>query len=106
MSTKMPHSTFEHRPLRIMYGAYLRAKYPSSSSLRVRAGKGAPGFSSVGNLTPPEANGLNDWIFERIGVVDDVRTGRSGSRRLQPKEFMESRKEVDAILKGRWRCLQ
>lgn len=30
---------------------YLRANHPSSSSLRVGAGRGAPGFSVVGSLT-------------------------------------------------------
>ncbi len=33
-----------------------------------------------------------------MGVVELVRAGTSGSLRLQPREFMESRKDVDAIL--------
>ena len=33
-----------------------------------------------------------------MGVVEEVRTGRSESRLLQPREFIESRKDVDAMV--------
>lgn len=79
-----------------------RAKNPSSSSLRVAAGKGAPGPSWVGSLTEPEsAKGFNDWKRPRRDVGDDVLTGASASRRDQPIEFNDSRNEVDAILLDR-----
>ena len=79
-------------------GPHLQAKKPSSSSLRVGAGKGAPGFSFVGKLTypPPLLNGFRDCSLEANDGVD-VLTGISGSLRLQPKEFIESLKEVEAM---------
>ncbi|KAI9814421.1 MAG: hypothetical protein M1827_003277 [Pycnora praestabilis] len=78
---------------------YSQANHPSSSSLRFGAGSGAPGFSAVGSLTyPPSPNGFRDCSLESIGVDEDVLTGMSGSRRDQPIEFMESRKDVDAML--------
>lgn len=76
-----------------------RAKNPSSSSLRVGAGNGAPGPSWVGSLTEPESpKGFNDWKRERNEVCEDVLAGTSGSRRDQPIEFSDSRNEVEAIL--------
>lgn len=41
-----------------------------------------------------------DCSFDNIGVEEEVVTGMSGSRRDQPMEFIESRKEVDAIEYG------
>jgi len=74
------------------------AKKPSSSSLRVGAGKGAPG-AVVGSRIPPSPKGLSDCSLDSIGVFAEVLTGRSASRRLHPREFIESLKEVDAMLR-------
>lgn len=75
-----------------------RAKKPSSSSLRVGAGNGAPGASCVGSLTyPASPNGFSDCNLDRIGFCDDVLTGISASRRDQPMEFNDSRNEVEAM---------
>lgn len=75
------------------------AKNPSSSSRRLGAGSGAPGPSWFGSLTyPPSPNGFSACSLERIGVDDDVLTGRSGSRRDHPRLFIESRKDVDAMV--------
>lgn len=71
----------------------LRAKKPSSSSRRVGAGRGAPGFSWVGSLTWPSPKG---FIRLQRGVCA-VLTGISASLRLHPSEFMELRKLSDAI---------
>ena len=77
----------------------LRAKKPSSSSLRLGAGNGAPGPSlCVGSRTLPELlNGLIDCSLDQTGVDEFVATGMSGSRRDQPMAFIESLKDVDAI---------
>lgn len=78
----------------------LRAKKPSSSSLRVGAGNGAPGASLlvVGSLTYPSLpKGFKDWSLDRMGV-DEVFAGMSGSRLDQPMEFSESLKDEDAIV--------
>ena len=76
-----------------------RAKNPSSSSLRVGAGKGAPGPSGVGSLTEPASpKGFNDWNRARRDGGEDVLTGTSASRRDQPIEFSDSRNELEAIL--------
>ena len=78
----------------------LRAKKPSSSSLRVGAGKGAPGASllDVGSLTFPSLlKGLKDCSLDRKGV-EEVFAGMSGSRLDHPIEFRESRKEDEAML--------
>ena len=77
----------------------LQAKNPSSSSLRLAAGKGAPGPSlCVGSLTEPSPpNGFNDCSLDRMGV-EAVLTGMSGSRRDQPMELIESRNDVEAIV--------
>ena len=80
----------------------LRANQPSSSSRLVGAGRGAPGPSWVGSLTPPARdppNGLRFWMLssreeEAVAVV----AVESASLRLHPRELMESRKEADAIL--------
>jgi hypothetical protein len=55
--------------------------------------------------------GFSDWRRESSGVDDEVLTGISGSRRDQPSEFMDSRKDADAIVRanrcaacGRWRA--
>ncbi|MCJ1461512.1 hypothetical protein MMC07_000109 [Pseudocyphellaria aurata] len=75
-----------------------RAKKPSSSSLRVGAGNGAPGGSCVGSLTDPASpKGFSDCSLDRIGFCDDVLTGTSASRRDQPMEFNDSRKDVEAM---------
>jgi hypothetical protein len=39
-----------------------------------------------------------------MGVDEEVFTGTSGSLLLHPKEFIESRKEADAILKCSKHC--
>lgn len=76
----------------------LRAKKPSSSSRLDGAGKGAPGPSVVGNLTPPRsANGLSDDILASSGLVGLVLTGSSTALLLQPSEFMDSLNDADAI---------
>ena len=78
---------------------YSRANQPSSSSRRLGAGRGAPGFAWVGSLTLPDwPNGFSDCSLERMGVDMLVLTGMSGSRRDQPMELMESRKELEAML--------
>lgn len=80
---------------------HVRANHPSSSSRRVRAGRGAPGasFSYSGSLTePPWPKGLNDCSLPRNGVEaleDDV--GGAASLRLHPSEFIESRNEDEAM---------
>ena len=71
---------------------------PSSSSLLLGAGRGAPELSVVGSWTYPRFwKGLSEPIDERRPLCWEVLTGISGSRRLQPREFMDSRNEVDAI---------
>lgn len=80
------------------------AKKPSSSSLRLGAGNGAPGFSCVGSLTyPPSPKGFSDLNRDKIGVdeveVELVLTGISASRRDQPSEPIESRKAFEAIVR-------
>lgn len=77
----------------------VHANQPSSSSRRVGAGNGAPGFvSCVGSLTPPPLpKGLRDCSLPSSGELDDVFTGASSSRRLQPRAFIESRNELDAM---------
>ena len=79
---------------------HLRASHASFSSCLVRAGNGAPGPSSVGSWTEALADpkGLKAWTLDRKGVLDEVRTGTSGSRRLQPRELMESRNDAEAIV--------
>ena len=82
---------------------YSQAKKPSSSSLRVGAGSGAPGASPlvVGSLTPPSLlNGFRDCSLDRRGV-EVVFVGMSGSRLDQPIEFMESLKDEEAMLSDR-----
>lgn len=37
-----------------------------------------------------------------MGVEDEVLTGISGSRLLQPSEFIESRNEFDAMVGSAW----
>lgn len=79
----------------------LRANHPSSSSALVLAGNGAPGpeVSYVGSLTPPEAKGFRDCMLSNREVrwsLVLVLAG-AGSRRDQPREFIESRKVLDAI---------
>jgi len=78
---------------------YLRANHPSSSSLLVGAGNGAPGASCVGSCTyPPRPNGLKEDSLDRMGVDELVLAGTSEVRRDHPSEFMESRNEVEVIL--------
>ena len=90
-----------HRRLssRVDDGVDLQAKNPSSSSLRVCAGNGAPGPSLlVGSLTYPSfPKGFRACSLDKMGV-DDVFAGMSASRLDQPIEFKESRKDVEAIL--------
>lgn len=80
--------------------ADLRANQPSSSSLRVRAGKGAPGpsrLSFVGNRTLPSVlNGLYFCSVPRSGFCGLVLAGCS--RRDQPKLFMLSLNDEDAMV--------
>lgn len=79
----------------------LQARKLSSSSRRLAAGKGAPGASCVGSCTypPPPPNGFRDCSLERNGVDEElVFTGTSGSRRDQPNELTESRKDVEAMV--------
>lgn len=77
----------------------LQANHPSSSSLLVGAGSGAPGASCVGSCTyPPRPKGLKEDSFDRIGVDEVVVAGTSGVLRDHPNEFMESRNEVEVIL--------
>ena len=80
-----------------------QAKKPSSSSRRVGAGNGAPGFSWVGRLTYPERSpkGFKDWRRLRKGDEEDeedVLAGMSGSRRDQPSELTESRKVFEVMM--------
>ena len=78
---------------------YSHANQPSSSSLLVGAGNGAPGASCVGSWTyPPLPNGFKEEILERMGVDELVFAGTSRSLLDQPSEFIESRKEAEAIL--------
>lgn len=80
---------------------YSRANHPSSSSRRLGAGNGAPGPSCVGSRTYPESpKGLSDCSFESMGVDELVLAGTSVSRRDQPMEFSESRKDVEAMFTG------
>jgi hypothetical protein len=77
----------------------LKANHPSSSSLLVLAGSGAPAPSVVGSLTyPPPPNGFRLLIEDKSPVDWLVCTGRSESRRDHPREFIESRNEEDAIV--------
>lgn len=83
---------------RIEY-ADLRANHPSSSSLLVRAGSGAPGPSPsvVGSLTNPSLpNGLNLLSVPSIGFCLLVLTG--SSRLDQPKSFILSLKDDEAMI--------
>jgi hypothetical protein len=82
--------------------SHSHANHPSSSSLRLGAGNGAPGFSCVGSLTyPPSPKGFSDLNLDRIGVeeeeVEVVLTGISASRRDQPSELIESRNALEAM---------
>lgn len=75
------------------------ASHPSSSSLLDGAGRGAPAFSVVGRLIYPLLpNGLSDRSDDMKPFWGAVLTGTSTSRRDQPKELIESRKDADAIL--------
>ena len=84
--------------------SHSHANHPSSSSLRLGAGSGAPGFSWVGSLTyPPSPKGFSDLNRERMGVDEDddalvVLAGMSASLRDQPSELIESRNALEAIL--------
>ena len=91
----------KEKPRKKKKGYHLRAIHPSSSSLLVGAGNGAPGPSWVGSWTEPlSAKGLRDWTRESREVEEDVLTGMSASRRDQPNEFMESRKDAEAMTEG------
>ena len=85
--------------------SHSHAKNPSSSSLRLGAGNGAPGFSCVGSLTyPPSPKGFSDLSVDKIGVDEEVvLTGISVSRRDHPSEPIESRKALEAMF-ARCRC--
>lgn len=79
-------------------GLHSRAKKPSSSSLLLGAGNGAPGPSVVGSWTyPSPPNGLSDLMDDSRPLCCDVSMGAS-SRRDQPREFMESRNDDDAMV--------
>lgn len=74
-----------------------QAKKPSSSSLLLGAGSGAPDPSVVGSCTYPSPNGFRDFILDSSPRCWLVFTG--GSSRLDhPKLFIESRNDEDAIL--------
>ena len=76
-----------------------QANQPSSSSRLEGAGSGAPDGSVVGSCTKPLLpNGFKEDSLDRMGVVELVVAGRSGSLRDQPNEFMELRNEVDAMM--------
>lgn len=78
---------------------YSHANHPSSSSRRLGAGRGAPAPSVVGSRTYPRSpNGLRDLMEDSRPDCWFVLTGTSASRRDQPSEFMDSRKDDDAIL--------
>lgn len=84
----------------------LHANHPSSSSLRDGAGKGAPGDSCVGSCTYPLfPNGFSPDIVDSRGLVELVLAGTSASLRLQPRLFMESRKEAEVILLSEACCV-
>lgn len=73
-----------------------QAKKPSSSSLLLGAGSGAPDPSVVGSCTYPSPNGFSDFILDSNPRCWLVFTG--GSSRLDhPKLFIESRNDEDAI---------
>lgn len=96
--TKQTKAAALHPPKTRSRSHRLSAKKPSSSSLRVGAGNGAPGASCVGSLTyPASPKGFSDCNLDRIGFCDDVLTGTSASRRDQPMEFNDSRNEVEAM---------
>ena len=79
-------------------GLHSRAKKPSSSSLLLGAGNGAPGPSVVGSWTyPSPPNGLSDLMDDSRPLCWEVSMGAS-SRRDQPREFMESRNDDDAMV--------
>lgn len=88
-------------PIRLdVGGRYLHANHASSSSRLVDAGSGAPGCSWVGNLTyPPSPKGFHDES-RSMTEGEDVEAGMSASRRLHPREFIESLKDCVAILRG------
>jgi hypothetical protein len=79
--------------------ADLRANHASSSSLRDRAGNGAPGPSPscVGRRTLPSLlKGLYFCIEPKREVCADVLTG--SSRRDHPRLFMLSLNDEDAMV--------
>lgn len=76
----------------------LSTNQPSSSSRRLGAGRTAPRLSCVGSLTwSSSAKGLRAERRARSGR--DVDASRAGAEFAldQPKEFMESRKDADAM---------
>jgi len=76
----------------------LRANQASSSSLLLGAGKGAPSLSIVGSLTyPPLPNGFKLLIDVKRPDCCEVLTGISGSLLDQPREFIDSRNEDEAM---------
>jgi hypothetical protein len=77
-----------------------QTNHPSSSSRRLGAGSGAPEPSVVGRRTYPRSpKGFRDLIEESRPLCCVVLTGMSASdRRLHPSEFIDSRKDADAII--------
>ena len=81
-----------------------QAKMPSSSSLLLGAGSGAPEPSVVGSCTYPSPNGFSDFMEDSRPRCSLVFTG--GSSRLDhPRLFIESRKDEDAMFAGCGRCI-
>jgi len=96
-TTKHARAARLHPPKISRRSHRLNANQPSSSSLLVGAGNGAPGASCVGNWTyPPRAKGLRDDKVDKIGVEELVVTG--WSLLDHPSELRESRKEVVVML--------
>jgi len=77
----------------------VKVNQPSSSSLLVGAGNGAADASCEGSWTyPPLPKGYRDLNLDRIGLDEGfVPAGVSGSRRDQPREFIDSRNVLDVI---------
>lgn len=76
----------------------LHANQPSSSSLLVGAGRGAPGDSCVGSCTYPFLpKGFRPDRVDSNGFEGFVFAGTSVSLLDQPKLFIESRNEADAM---------
>lgn len=80
----------------------LHANQPSSSSRRVRAGRGAPGPSSVvGSLTYPSL--FQGFNFDNVFMMGfGLLVFAVCSRRDQPSSFILSAKDCDAMVAVMW----